>query len=148
MNFAGRWSGDLFLTDEQKAEKEAGTLDLSTIPNHLCYADNQELADSIVSMFLGWRKSALLECVPKDLPAFMENLEKRVANYAPDKELDFEFSMEFWRLRKLVDLLDNDWTYESSVYDLTYGTGNLKDFYQRCSKNPEKQFIVPVDFHH
>jgi hypothetical protein len=99
-------------------------------------------------MFLGWRKSALLECVPKDLPAFMENLEKRVANYAPDKELDFEFSMEFWRLRKLVDLLDNDWTYDSSVYDLTYGTGNLKDFYQRCSKNPEKQFIIPVDFHH
>lgn len=148
LDFAGRWSGGVFLTDEQKAQQEAGTLDTSTIPNYLCYADNPELADSVVSMFLGWRKSALQESLPKDLPAFMRNLEVGVANYTPDKEPDFSFSTELWRLHRLITLLDNDWHYESSVYDLTFGTANLKNFYDRCAKNPQKQFIVPVDFHH
>jgi len=148
LNFAGRWSGGVFLTDEQKAQQEAGTLDTSTIPNHLCYADDPELADSVVSMFLGWRKSAIQEGLPKDLLAFSNSLEVSVANYAPDKDTDFKFSMELWGLRKLITLLDNDWHYESSVYDLTLGTGNLKHFYERCAKNPQKQFIVPVDFHH
>jgi hypothetical protein len=148
LNFAGRWSGGVFLTDEQKAQQEAGTLDTSTIPNHLCYADDPELADSVVSMFLGWRKSAIQEALPKDLLAFSNSLEVSVANYAPDKDTDFKFSMELWGLRKLITLLDNDWHYESSVYDLTLGTANLKHFYERCAKNPQNQFIVPVDFHH
>lgn len=147
MNFAGRWSGGVFLTAEQKAEQEAGTLDTSTIPNHLCYADDPELADEVISQFLGWRRQAMREAVPVGLP----DLDELIANYDPSADVTYRsggFAMELWKLHKLTELLNDDWTYESAIYDLSSWTANLAYFHARCAKNPEKQFLIPVDFHH
>jgi hypothetical protein len=145
MNFAGRWEHDLFATDEQKKQIEAGTLDKSEIPNYLCYADDQELADQVIGQFLSWRKQSLRENVPVGLP----DLTTLIDNYDPaEVALGTPLSMELWKLGKLVQMLGDDWTYESSIYDLQYYSASLGNFYERCSKAPHKQFLIPVDFHH
>lgn len=147
MNFAGRWEHDLFLTDEQKKQIEAGTLDKSEIPNHLCYADNQELADQVISQFLGWRKQALRENVPvgiADLNTLVDNYDHAEGSV----KLGSSVSMELWKLGRLIDLLLEGWSSESAIYDLQYYTASLSHFYERCAKAPHKQFLIPVDFHH
>lgn len=145
MDFAGRWSKEVFLTDEQdKLREKSKDIDTSEVPNHLCYADNPELADKVISQFLGWRKQAMRESVPVGLP----DLGELIDDYSHAKALHIEVSMKLWTLRKLTDLLDDNWTYESAIYDIVCDTANLEHFYERCAKNPEKQFLIPVDFHH
>jgi hypothetical protein len=146
MNFAGRWENDIFITDEQRKQIEEGTLDRDTIPNHLCYADDQELADKIIAQFLNWRKEAMKENLTPTTPT---DFEKLIKDYNPaTNDLASPLTMDLWKLRKLLELLGDDWTYESAIYDLTYYSASLRNFYERCAKNPEKQFLIPVDFHH
>jgi hypothetical protein len=147
MDFAGRWSNDLFSTDEQKKQIEAGTLDKTSIPNYLCYADNQELADQVISQFLSWRKEAMTENLPQgdfDLKSAVDNYQSATERPVMDREL----SMDLWRVERLSNLLMDEWSDQSAVYDLFYGTANLEPFHKRCAKAPQKQFLIPVDFHH
>jgi hypothetical protein len=145
MNFAGRWEHEVFITDEQKKQLEAGTLNREDIPNYLCYADDQELADQIISQFLGWRKQSLRENVPVGIP----DLNTLIDNYNhAEAEIATPLSMELWKLGRLVQLLNDDWTSESAIYDLQYYSASLRNFYERCAKAPHKQFLIPVDFHH
>jgi len=55
--------------------------------------------------------------------------------------------MDLWATKKLAQLLDDQWTPDSGVYDLENWTGNLRNFTERVAKNPEQQFLIPVDFH-
>jgi hypothetical protein len=55
---------------------------------------------------------------------------------------------DFWKLGKLIELLGDDWNYESAIYDLSSWTASLRDYHERCAKNPQKQYLIPVDFHH
>jgi hypothetical protein len=147
MNFAGRWEHDLFITDEQKKRIEAGTLKREDIPNLLCYADDQELADRVISQFLGWRKQALRENVPVGIP----DLNTIIDDYDHARRsisLGGSLSMELWKLGRLVELLMDGWSSETAIYDLQHYTASLYYFYERCAKAPHKQFLIPVDFHH
>jgi hypothetical protein len=142
MNFAGRWEHQIFLTPEQEVAKENGTLSLSDVPNHLCYADNPELAEKVLSEFIQYRKTYLTE----NLPDGTLDLEKLVKDYNPNEETKYE--MELWKIKKLTQLLDDEWFWQTAFYDITGETGSLFFFQERCAKNPEKQFLIPVDFHH
>ena len=85
------------------------------------------------------------ESLPKketDLSELVDNYNHASENHIGDLQMDL------WRMGKLLELLGDDWTYESAIYDLTYFTASLYEFYQRCSKNPQKQYLIPVDFHH
>lgn len=145
LNFAGRWEHEVFITDEQRKQLEAGTLNREDIPNYLCYADDQELADQVISQFLGWRKQSLRENVPVGIP----DLNTLIDNYNhAEAEIATPLSMELWKLGRLVQLLNDDWTSESAIYDLQYYSASLRNFYERCAKAPHKQFLIPVDFHH
>ena len=141
LDFAGRWSGNAFQTPEEEDE------DRGYRENYLCYADNQELADYVVQRHLGWRKNAMSECLPEVMP----DLEELIQNYDSRKGFDparMEMSMNLWRMKKLLELLGDDWTYESSIYDLEVWSASLSEFHKRCAQRPEKQFLIPVDFHH
>jgi hypothetical protein len=145
-NFAGRWSNAIFLTPEQEKMLEDDTLDKSTIPNFLCYSDNPELADYIVDKFAGYRKQAMRENVPSTGDEI--DLGKLIDNYDPSASFSVGSSMELWRVSKLFQLLNDDWTSETAIYDLSSDTGNLDYYHTRCKSQPQKQYLIPVDFHH
>lgn len=146
-DFAGRWSGQIFLTPEQEALLEQDLLDKSTIPNHLCYADDPEMADHIVDRFLTYRKQAMRE----NVPAYGSEIDLGVLidNYDPSAPFSVGgVGMDLWRLSKLFELLNNEWTYETAIYDLSSGTASLDFYHTRCKTQPQKQYLIPVDFHH
>lgn len=143
MNFAGRWSGAALLTPEQEADT---TLDYSSFPNYLCYDDNQELADQVIQKHLGWRRQAMRENLPVGMPDLSTLIEGYDSNNASNSF--GEASMGLWKLKKVLELLNEDWTYESFIYDLETWTASLHYFIERCAKNPQDQYLIPVDFHH
>ena len=164
LNFAGRWSGGIFLTTEQIA-KEANGEELSEVelgknPNHLCFADNPTLAEEVIMSHLGYRKKSMLsdlEGITKHSPspsgwAGVVDLERLVKDYSPTRGFDPTYfkdgGMRIYYISSLIDLLKNKWTPDSSVYDLEGYTADLSSFFQRVEKNPEKQFLIPVDFHY
>lgn len=58
-----------------------------------------------------------------------------------------DYSMNLWRISKLAGLLSGDWNCDSYFYDLEYRDGTMKDLYRRIESEPDKQFLVPIDFH-
>jgi hypothetical protein len=50
-------------------------------------------------------------------------------------------------MQKLMQTLQDDWTSDSGVYDLQEGTASFTYFIERVTARPEKQFLIPVDFH-
>jgi hypothetical protein len=142
-DFAGRWSGQIFLTPEQEKMLDNDTLDKDTIPNYLCYADDPELADHIVDKFLGYRKQAMRECVPA---GGLPDLSTLVDEYNP-AGADF-LAHDFWKIGNLIELLGDDWTSKSAIYDLSSWTASLNYYHLRCKSHPQKQYLIPVDFHH
>lgn len=56
--------------------------------------------------------------------------------------------MGIYYLKKLADLLNDNWTSDSSIYDLESWSGNLSNFFERVRTRPDKQFLIPVDFHY
>lgn len=53
-----------------------------------------------------------------------------------------------YHLKKLAELLNDSWTPDSSIYDLETWSGNLSNFFERVRTRPDKQFLIPVDFHY
>lgn len=142
-DFAGRWSGEIFLTPEQEKMSEEESLDRSTIPNHLCYADDPEMAEKVLDRFLTYRQRSLRDNVPVGLPT----MEELIEDYNP-RSTTTSLNTDLWKLGRLVELLDNEWTSESAIYDLESWTPSIGYFLQRCSVAPHRQFLIPVDFHH
>jgi hypothetical protein len=50
-------------------------------------------------------------------------------------------------MKKLVALYNNEWSSDSGIYDLEAWDATLAHFFERVKKSPEKQFLIPVDFH-
>jgi hypothetical protein len=61
---------------------------------------------------------------------------------------NFDLGMKGYYLRRIGSLLADYWTSDSAVYDLEAGTSNLAYLTERIEKDPKKQFMVAVDFHH
>lgn len=127
-DFAGRWSGQVF-ADEKKPEELA--------PNYLRYSDDPALAEKVLSEWLEGRMATLREYRGK-----MADL--NTVKYDP---YTHSFDMSLYYALKVAQLLNDEWTPDSGVYDLTYGTADLSDFIERVKKEPTKQYLIPVDFH-
>lgn len=141
MDFAGRWSGSIFLTPENKKIKEAGGAFPATAPNHLCYADDPELADEVLDLFITYRKENLKANIPTGLPDF----EKLVSDYDPKAD---RFDLNLYKATHLLQILSGDWSYDTAIYDLSAYSASIDYFIKRCAVAPEKQFLIPVDFHY
>jgi hypothetical protein len=127
-NFAGRWSGAVF-ADESDPDTEA--------PNFLRYSDDPALAEKVLSDWLEARMSSLREYKSR-----MTDL----ATYKYDPYVD-DLHMPIYYSLKVAEMLNDNWTPDSGVYDLTNGTANLKWFIDRVKSEPTKQYLIPVDFH-
>jgi hypothetical protein len=129
----GRWSG-LFEGWEE-------TRDV------LGYTENPTLAEDILKQFTDYRL-ANIKRYKEELDKDGFSIEEAIADYnINNNEANFANGMKLWRMQKLTQTLQDDWTCDSGVYDLQEGTASLTYFRKRMETQPEKQFLVPVDFH-
>jgi hypothetical protein len=142
-NFAGRWSGGVFLTKDDLDLLEEDPAYEPSAPNILCYGDNPELAEDTLARFSAMKKQEMRESVPTGMP----DLNDFIDSYNDYSEESIRYEMNIWRLKRLTQLLMNEWTPDSAIYDLESGYSSLHYFGQRVKENPHKQYLVPVDFH-
>jgi hypothetical protein len=137
------------MTPEQlKARDEKQEVDTSENPNYLRFSDDPNLADEVIQRFISYRMNEI-ESIKRTLATDHPTLDLLSYSYDPDKEPDFSTtSMGLYFIKKLVSLYGNDWTSDTAIYDLEDWNATLTPFYKRVQKNPERQFLIPVDFHH
>ena len=128
----GRWDG---LFEGWEADRNA-----------LCYAENPALAEDILKSWIESRHNEI-ERNLKEATADGIPLEKVVAQYKEDTSDYSDWDMRFYSIRKLGELLSNKWCPDTGVYDLDSHTASLHYFRNRLAENPNKQYLVPVDFH-
>lgn len=117
------------------------------------YADDPELAERIIKEFLGARKSGLDFALSQFPESF--NLLTIAKNYDPLVGFDTE-DPEQWKefmtmhyAKSAIQILANEWTCDTGVYDLEESTGNLSYFRKRLEDPAKKEqaHLVIVDFH-
>lgn len=133
MNFAGRWTGEFF----GKTDENGEVIDSDTAPNHLCYSDDPALAESVITRALENRMDDIRQYQAKAID---------LASYKYDPYAT-RFNMDLWATKKLAQILDDEWTPDSGVYDLFSWSASLLDFTKRVATNPTQQYLIPVDFH-
>ena len=126
-SFAGRWEKHFF--------GEENTRDA------LCYADDPALAENVIFERLSARQMEIMNLRQQIVKSGFDPL---TASHDPYEE---GWSMDSFRMRKLLELLDGVWNCDSFIFDLHYSSTNLADFKKRAEANPTKQFLVAVDFH-
>jgi hypothetical protein len=148
--YAGRWTGGVFLTEHDLKEIAKSAVNEATFeiaykpsaPDILCYADDPELAEATLARFASDVKQEMRDCMPVGLD--LDTLISEYSSYSADSTYP---PMAVWQLKRVLDLLSGQWTPDSRFYDLESGCSTLAYFYERCGKEPHKQFLVPVDFH-
>lgn len=133
LNFAGRWSGEIFGTYDE----EGNITNTDTNPNHLRYSDDPALAEQVLTRFLNYRYEEI---------SVFQSKAVDLSSYSYDPYTS-KMDMDLWATKKLAQLLNDDWTADSGVYDLDWWTASLDNFTTRVGLKPEKQFLIPVDFH-
>lgn len=133
MNFAGRWAGEIFGTYNEEGEMS----NTDTNPNHLRYSDDPALAEQVITRFLEYRCEEIKNFREKALD---------LSTYVYDP-YSSKLDMDLWATKKLAQLLSDEWTPDSGVYDLEWWTGSLDPFTKRVGLEPTRQFLIPVDFH-
>lgn len=133
LNFAGRWSGSIF----GSVDEEGNIKNQDTNPNFLRYADDPALAEQVLTSQINQRMHEIANYQEKaiDLSSF---------SYDPYGD---DFNMDLWATKKLAQILDDEWTPDTYVYDLEEWTGNLRHFTKRVATDPLRQYLIPVDFH-
>jgi len=149
MNFAGRWTGEIFLTPEQQKQMEnKENYDLSENPNYLRFSDDPNLADEVIQRFISYRMNEI-ESIKKTLATDYASIDLMSYLYDPNKEPDFRTTgMGLYYIKKLSSIYNNEWTSDTAIYDLESWDANLIYFFERVKKSPERQFLIPVDFHY
>jgi hypothetical protein len=148
LNFAGRWAGEIFMTPEQlKARDEKQEVDVSENPNYLRFSDDPNLADEVIQRFISYRMNEI-ESIKKHLTTDFSSIDLMTFAYNPHSEPDFRTAgMGLYYIKKLSSIYNNEWTSDSAIYDLESWDANLIYFFERVKKSPERQFLIPVDFH-
>lgn len=133
MNFAGRWAGQVFAS----LNPDGTTKDVATTPNHLRYSDDPALAEEVLTRYLEQRMAEI------------RNYKAQAADLASTKYDPYvdKIDMPVWYAQKLAQLLGNDWTPDSAIYDLEDWTASLAGFVKRVATNADQQFLIPIDFH-
>lgn len=127
---AGRWSG-LFQGWED-------TRDV------LQYTENPTLAEDIIKDWLKGRTDEISRCWEQ---VKATDIEKMITAYNSEVSDYGEIGMNAWTLTRLGKLLSNYWSSDTGVYDLTAHTASLQYFRERLALQPDKQYLVPIDFH-
>jgi hypothetical protein len=81
-----------------------------------------------------------------------DNLKSDVVDYISndcklDNKRQFDFSR--WEIKEAIDMLNSQWTCDSSFFDHNEFTSSLQYLEERLDKPEEAalHYLVPVDFH-
>ena len=78
----------------------------------------------------------------------LSEFESQLNNYDGEDIVTNDYSMNLWRIKKLAEMLSGDWNSDSYFYDMEYSDGTMGELLKRIESNPDKQFLVPIDFHY
>jgi hypothetical protein len=115
-------------------------------PDAILYSNDPEKWDEMIKTFSEYRVAHMKESL-----SAIEETGKTVGELINDYDPlanNFDLGMKGYYLRRIGSLLADYWTSDSAVYDLEAGTSNLAYLEERIAKEPKKQFMVAVDFHH
>ena len=107
----------------------------------LCYSDNPEKAEQAIATAEGYRE----ECLERYIDKCVEN---GITITGLDVPKNTRQSFDVYPLYKAAQIASGLNCEETYVYDITYSSQELDDFRKRVADNPEKQFLIVVDFHH
>lgn len=133
LDFAGRWTGVVFGALDESGQ----VMGVERNPNHLRYSDDPALAEEVITNYLEERINTIRKYQKEAID---------LTTYAYDPYTD-KLDMPLYTTHKLAQILDDTWTSDTGIYDLNNWTGNLRYFLERVKRNPENQFLIPVDFH-
>lgn len=106
------------------------------LPDVICYADHKALADEKIALALEGRKQALDDYIKQGEGYDVSKYDPYVA----------EFNSKAYAIEKAMKLVNDQWTFESGVYDLENWTGSLMYFKKMSEVDPERLYLVPVSF--
>lgn len=107
----------------------------------MCYDEDAEFAEEQIQDMLQSRVSSMLSAW-EQVKNF--DISDAIAGYLPDAG---GVDMNSYYLKKVAQVLGNEWTPDSHVYDLEVWDADLKYFRERLAIAPEMQYLVVVDFH-
>jgi hypothetical protein len=71
------------------------------------------------------------------------DLNAKLDTYAGDMQYDFEL----YPLKKMIDMIQGNWDFNSYFFDLTAWSTNQQHILNRIEKDSKNIFLVPIDFH-
>jgi hypothetical protein len=77
----------------------------------------------------------------------LSEFEYQLNGYEGEDIVTNDYSMNLWRIKKVAGLLSGDWNCDSYFYDMEYSDGVMAEVLKRIESDPDKQFLVPIDFH-
>jgi hypothetical protein len=130
-SFAGRWAGGVFNINNSGVTQD-----------YLCYGTDSALGDLVIEQFLETRQ-AEIDRLREKLLALAED----IPTYNPYQPIQTAESMNVWYVRKYTKLLMDDWSPESTLYDVSSGTASMKYALEIIRARPNNLWLIPVDFH-
>ena len=76
----------------------------------------------------------------------MDTVLSLIENYEGES-MDWDTQMNFYRLKSVAKLLNDDFFNGSYYYDVEAYTTDLKYLRERVAKDSSRQYLVPIDFH-
>lgn len=120
---AGRWSGEVVAGDV------------------LRYSDNPERAEEIISEFLARRQKEI-----EYAQSIIDGSD--VGSISYDMDNQEKHDVVGYALYRMGKILTNFWCSDSGVFDSVTWGADLRYFRERLQENPDKQYLVVVDFHY
>jgi hypothetical protein len=72
------------------------------------------------------------------------DLEAKLDNYKGVMNYDFEL----YPLKKMIDMIQGEWDYNSYFYDMHHASTNPDHMYKNIDLGNKNWYLVPVDFHY
>lgn len=74
-------------------------------------------------------------------------LAKVISSYNPNYNNTYEYSMDLYPIKKVIDMAYGEWDCNSYFYDMTNYSVSPKYLLQAIDKEPNSWYLIPVDFH-
>jgi hypothetical protein len=112
-------------------------------PNHIVsYAEDVEKFNELVDKAISNRVDEF-NSYRKSLKEKDVDLETKLDSYTGEMQYDFEL----YPLKKMIDMLQGNWDFNSYFFDLEHDSTNTEHFRKKVSEGGIDWFLVPVDFH-
>jgi hypothetical protein len=132
LSYAGRWEG-IFGEGE---------------PDYLCYGANPEKAEEVIGDAVNNRMEEF-ENYRRQVISQLDLFTEVANSYNPITGVGYgDKGMAVFRMKRLAQVLNDEWTSDSGIYDLENWTPTLEVFRKDVIENPNSWWLIPVDFHY